>query len=203
MVRNFYNKRVNVLTRCLYCGKFEVILVYLAAICICWAVGLFLFKDGINNFTVLEEYRYLTGFLFKQGVLSVCLASIFLCISHIIKIWKSRFHKSLSAIVERLNKVGVVDIRAIGLTFTKREIKSLMSGNMDRFGTRFTKNILDVVPGLHYKEFIVVWRSVKGIDEVALLDYLGVEISDSSSKFNYFKDVIYSWSGAKLEKVKR
>ena len=182
MVRDFYNKRVNALTRCLYCGKFEVILVYLAAICICLAVGLF---------------------LFKQGVLSVCLASIFLCISHIIKIWKSRFHKSLSAIVERLNKVGVVDVRAIGLTFTKREIKSLMSGNMDRFGTRFTKNILDVVPGLHYKEFIVVWRSVKGIDEVALLDYLGVEISDSSSKFNYFKDVIYSWSGAKLEKVKR
>ena len=204
MVRRFYNKRVNKVSKFLYCSNIGSIVYKIAIVFLMLSVVAFLFRDSLMNFEVLARYRYLTDVVFYGGEVFVGLSGVlFFCFWGLEK-WKVHFYRNLSLVVEELSQLGVLDVRSLGLTFTRREAKGLVDKGFNSYGNEFMVDIQGVLPKGLYQEVVVSWHSVLKVDVMALKDYLGMEFdSGSSENLSYFESLLYSWSGAKVLDIKR
>lgn len=204
MVRNFYNKRVNKVSRFLYSIKLSSVLYIVAVAFLMLSVCAFLFRDSLMNFEVLARYRYLTDVVFYGGEVFVGLSGVLFFCFWVLEKWKVHFYRNLSLVVEELSQLGIVDVRSLGLTFTRREAKGLVDKRLNNYGNEFMDDIQEVLPKGLYQEVVVAWHSVLKVDMIALKDCLGVEFdSGSNENLSYFESLLYSWSGAKVLEIKR
>ena len=204
MVRNFYNKRVNKVSRFLYSIKLSSVLYIVAVAFLMLSVCAFLFRDSLMNFEVLARYRYLTDVVFYGGEVFVGLSGVLFFCFWVLEKWKVRFYRDLSLVVEELSQLGIVDVRSLGLTFTRREAKGLFNKGLNSYDSEFMDDLHVVLPKGLYQEVVVAWQSVLKVDMMALKDCLGMEFdSGSSENLSYFESLLYSWSGAKVLEIKR
>lgn len=168
------------------------------------SVVAFLFRDSIMNFEVLVGYRYLTDVVFYGGEMFVGLSGLLFFCFWVLEKWKVRFYRDLSLVVEELSQLGIVDVRSLGLIFTRREAKGLFNKGLNSYDSEFMDDIQEVLPKGLYQEVVVAWQSVLKVDMIALKDCLGMEFdSGSSENLSYFESLLYSWSGAKVLEIKR
>lgn len=204
MVRKFYNKRVNKVSRFLYSIKLSSVLYVVAVAFLMLSVCAFLFRDSLMNFEVLARYRYLTEIVFYGGEVFVGLSGILFFCFWVLEKWKVHFYRDLTLVVEELSQMGIVDVRSLGLTFTRREAKSLVDKRLNNYGNEFKDDIQEVLPKGLYQEVVVSWHSVLKVDTLALMDCLGMEFNGGCPEnLIYFKGLLYSWSGAKVLEIKR
>lgn len=204
MVRKFYNKRVNKVSRFLYSIKLSSVLYIVAVVFLMLSVCAFLFRDSLMNFEVLARYRYLTDIVFYGGEVCVGLSGVLFFCFWVLEKWKVRFYRDLSLVVEELSQLGVLDVRSLGLTFTRREAKGLFNKGLNSYDSEFMDDLHVVLPKGLYQEVVVAWQSVLKVDMMALKDCLGMEIDSSSNEnLSYFESLLYSWSGAKVLEIKR
>ena len=126
MVRKFYNKRVNKVSKFLYCSNLSNVIYRIAIGFLMLSVVAFLFRDSIMNFEVLVGYRYLSDIVFYGGEMFVGLSGILFFCFWVLEKWKVHFYRDLTLVVDKLSQLGVVDVRSLGLTFTRREAKGLL-----------------------------------------------------------------------------
>ena len=204
MVRNFYNKRVNKVSRFLYSIKLSNVLYIVAVAFLMLSVCAFLFRDSLLNFEVLARYRYLTDVVFYGGEVFVGLSGVLFFCFWVLEKWKVHFYRNLSLVVEELIQLGILDVRSLGLTLTRREAKGLFNKGLNSYSNDFMDDIQEVLPKGLYQGVVVAWQSVLKVDMIALKDYLGVEFdSGSNENLSYFESLLYSWSGAKVLEIKR
>lgn len=204
MVRKFYNKRVNKVSRFLYSIKLSSVLYIVAVVFLMLSVCAFLFRDSLMNFEVLARYRYLTEIVFYGGEVFVGLSGILFFCFWVLEKWKVHFYRNLSLVVEELSQMGIVDVRSLGLTFTRREAKGLFNKGLSSYSNDFMDDIQGVLPKGLYQEVVVSWHSVLKVDMIALMDCLGMEFNGGyPENLSYFKGLLYSWSGAKVLEIKR
>lgn len=204
MVRKFYNKRVNKVSRFLYSIKLSSVLYIVAVVFLMLSVCAFLFRDSLMNFEVLARYRYLTEIVFYSGEVFVGLSGILFFCFWVLEKWKVHFYRNLSLVVEELSQMGIVDVRSLGLTFTRREAKGLFNKGFNSYDSEFMDDLHVVLPKGLYQEVVVAWHSVLKVDMMALKDFLGMGFdSGSSENLSYFESLLYSWSGAKVLEIKR
>lgn len=204
MVRKFYNKRVNKVSRFLYSIKLSSVLYIVAVVFLMLSVCAFLFRDSIMNFEVLVGYRYLSDIVFYGGEMFVGLSGILFFCFWVLEKWKVHFYRNLSLVVEELSQMGIVDVRSLGLTFTRREAKGLFNKGLSSYSNDFMDDIQGVLPKGLYQEVVVSWHSVLKVDMIALMDCLGMEFNGGyPENLSYFKGLLYSWSGAKVLEIKR
>lgn len=204
MVRKFYNKRVNKVSRFLYSIKLSSVLYIVAVVFLMLSVCAFLFRDSLMNFEVLARYRYLTEIVFYSGEVFVGLSGILFFCFWVLEKWKVHFYRNLSLVVEELSQMGIVDVRSLGLTFTRREAKGLFNKGLSSYSNDFMDDIQGVLPKGLYQEVVVSWHSVLKVDMIALMDCLGMEFDGGyPENLSYFKGLLYSWSGAKVLEIKR
>lgn len=204
MVRKFYDKRVNKVSRFLYSIKLSSVLYIVAVAFLMLSVCAFLFRDSLMNFEVLVGYRYLTDVVFYGGEVFVGLSGILFFCFWLLEKWKVQFYRNLSLVVEELSQLGIVDVRSLGLTFTRREAKGLFNKGLNSYDSEFMDDLHVVLPKGLYQEVVVAWQSVLKVDMIALKDCLGMEFdSGSSENLSYFESLLYSWSGAKVLEIKR
>ena len=204
MVHKFYNKRVNKVSKFLYCSNLSNVIYRIAIGFLMLSVVAFLFRDSIMNFEVLARYRSLSDIVFYGGEVFVGLSGVLFFCFWVLEKWKVHFYRNLSLVVEELNQLGIVDVRSLGLTFTRREAKSLVDKRLNNYGNEFMDDIQEVLPKSLYQEVVVAWQSVLKVDMMALKDCLGMEIDSSSNEnLSYFESLLYSWSGAKVLDIKR
>lgn len=204
MVRKFYNKRVNKVSRFLYSIKLSSVLYIVAVVFLMLSVCVFLFRDSLMNFEVLARYRYLTDIVFYGGEVCVGLSGVLFFCFWVLEKWKVRFYRDLSLVVEELSQLGIVDVRSLGLTFTRREAKGLFNKGLNSYDSEFMDDLHVVLPKGLYQEVVVAWQSVLKVDMMALKDCLGMEFdSGSNENLSYFESLLYSWSGAKVLEIKR
>ena len=204
MVRKFYNKRVNKVSKFLYSRKLSSVLYIVAVAFLMLSVCAFLFRDSLMNFEVLARYRYLTEIVFYGGEVFVGLSGILFFCFWVLEKWKVQFYRNLSLVVEELSQLGVLDVRSLGLTFTRREAKGLFNKGLNNYDSEFMDDLHVVLPKGLYQEVVVAWQSVLKVDMMALKDCLGMEIDSSSNEnLSYFESLLYSWSGAKVLEIKR
>lgn len=199
MVRRFYTKKVTKVSKFLYCSNLSNVIYRIAIGFLMLSVVAFLFRDSIMNFEVLARYRYLTDIVFYGGEMFVGLSGLLFFCFWLLERWKVQFYRNLSLVVEELSQLGVLDVRSLGLTFTRREAKGLNSYSND-----FMDDIQGVLPKGLYQEVVVSWHSVLKVDMIALMDCLGMEFDGGyPENLSYFKGLLYSWSGAKVLEIKR
>ena len=204
MVRKFYNKRVNKISKFLYSNKLSSVLYIVAVAFLMLSVCAFLFRDSLMNFEVLVRYRYLTEIVFYGGEVFVGLSGILFFCFWVLEKWKVHFYRNLSLVVEELSQLGIVDVRSLGLTFTRREAKGLFNKGLSSYSNDFMDDIQGVLPKGLYQEVVVSWHSVLKVDMIALMDCLGMEFNGGyPENLSYFKGLLYSWSGAKVLEIKR
>lgn len=204
MVRNFYNKRVNKVSRFLYSIKLSSVLYIVAVAFLMLSVCAFLFRDSLMNFEVLARYRYLTDVVFYGGEVFVGLSGLLFFCFWVLEKWKVHFYRDLSLVVEELSQLGIVDVRSLGLTFTRREAKGLLNKGLNSYDSEFMDDLHVVLPKGLYQEVVVAWQSVLKVDMMALKDCLGMGFdSGSNENLSYFESLLYSWSGAKVLEIKR
>lgn len=204
MVRKFYNKRVNKVSRFLYSIKLSSVLYIVAVVFLMLSVCAFLFRDSLMNFEVLARYRYLTDVVFYGGEVFVGLSGVLFFCFWLLERWKVQFYRNLSLVVEELSQLGVLDVRSLGLTFTRREAKGLFNKGLNSYDSEFMDDLHVVLPKGLYQEVVVAWHSVLKVDMIALKDCLGMEFdSGSNENLSYFESLLYSWSGAKVLEIKR
>lgn len=204
MVRRFYNKRVNKISKFLYSNKLSSVLYIVAVAFLMLSVCAFLFRDSLMNFEVLARYRYLTDVVFYGGEVFVGLSGVLFFCFWLLERWKVQFYRNLSLVVEELSQLGVLDVRSLGLTFTRREAKGLFNKGLNSYDSEFMDDLHVVLPKGLYQEVVVAWQSVLKVDMMALKDCLGMEIDSSSNEnLSYFESLLYSWSGAKVLEIKR
>lgn len=204
MVRNFYNKRVNKVSRFLYSIKLSNVLYIVAVAFLMLSVCAFLFRDSLLNFEVLARYRYLTDVVFYGGEVFVGLSGVLFFCFWVLEKWKVHFYRNLSLVVEELSQLGIVDVRSLGLTFTRREAKGLLNKGLNSYDSEFMDDLHVVLPKGLYQEVVVAWQSVLKVDMMALKDCLGMGFdSGSNENLSYFESLLYSWSGAKVLEIKR
>lgn len=204
MVRKFYNKRVNKVSRFLYSIKLSSVLYIVAVVFLMLSVCAFLFRDSLMNFEVLARYRYLTEIVFYGGEVFVGLSGILFFCFWVLEKWKVHFYRDLTLVVDKLSQLGVVDVRSLGLTFTRREAKGLFNKGLSSYSNDFMDDIQGVLPKGLYQEVVVSWHSVLKVDMIALMDCLGMEFNGGyPENLSYFKGLLYSWSGAKVLEIKR
>lgn len=168
------------------------------------SVCAFLFRDNLMNFEVLARYRYLTDVVFYGGEVFVGLSGILFFCFWVLEKWKVHFYRNLSLVVEELSQMGIVDVRSLGLTFTRREAKGLFDKGLNSYDSEFMDDLHVVLPKGLYQEVVVAWHSVLKVDMIALKDCLGMEFdSGSNENLSYFESLLYSWSGAKGLEIKR
>lgn len=156
------------------------------------------------NFEVLARYRYLTDVVFYGGEVFVGLSGVLFFCFWVLEKWKVQFYRNLSLVVEELSQLGVLDVRSLGLTFTRREAKGLFNKGLNSYDSEFMDDLHVVLPKGLYQEVVVAWQSVLKVDMMALKDCLGMEIDSSSNEnLSYFESLLYSWSGAKVLEIKR
>lgn len=204
MVRKFYNKRVNKVSRFLYSIKLSSVLYIVAVVFLMLSVCAFLFRDSIMNFEVLVGYRYLSDIIFYGGEMFVGLSGFLFFCFWVLEKWKVHFYRDLTLVVEELSQLGIVDVRSLGLTFTRREAKGLFNKGLNSYSNDFMGDIQGVLPKGLYQEVLVSWHSVLKVDMIALMDCLGMEFTGGyPENLSYFKGLLYSWSGAKVLEIKR
>lgn len=204
MVRRFYNKRVNKVSKFLYSRKLSSVLYIVAVAFLMLSVCAFLFRDSLMNFEVLARYRYLTDVVFYGGEVCVGLSGVLFFCFWVLEKWKVHFYRNLSLVVEELSQMGIVDVRSLGLTFTRREAKGLFNKGLSSYSNDFMDDIQGVLPKGLYQEVVVSWHSVLKVDMIALMDCLGMEFNGGyPENLSYFKGLLYSWSGAKVLEIKR
>lgn len=204
MVRKFYDKRVNKVSRFLYSIKLSSVLYIVAVAFLMLSVCAFLFRDSLMNFEVLARYRYLTDVVFYGGEVFVGLSGILFFCFWVLEKWKVHFYRDLTLVVDKLSQLGVVDVRSLGLTFTRREAKGLFNKGLSSYSNDFMDDIQGVLPKGLYQEVVVSWHSVLKVDMIALMDCLGMEFNGGyPENLSYFKGLLYSWSGAKVLEIKR
>ena len=204
MVRKFYNKRVNKVSKFLYCSNLSNVIYRLAIGFLMLSVVAFLFRDSIMNFEVLVGYRYLSDIVFYGGEMFVGLSGILFFCFWVLEKWKVHFYRDLTLVVDKLSQLGVVDVRSLGLTFTRREAKGLFNKGLSSYSNDFMDDIQGVLPKGLYQEVVVSWHSVLKVDMIALMDCLGMEFNGGyPENLSYFKGLLYSWSGAKVLEIKR
>lgn len=204
MVRKFYNKRVNKVSKFLYCSNLSNVIYRIAIGFLMLSVVAFLFRDSIMNFEVLARYRYLTEIVFYGGEVFVGLSCILFFCFWVLEKWKVHFYRDLTLVVDKLSQLGVVDVRSLGLTFTRREAKGLFNKGLSSYSNDFMDDIQGVLPKGLYQEVVVSWHSVLKVDMIALMDCLGMEFNGGyPENLSYFKGLLYSWSGAKVLEIKR
>lgn len=204
MVRKFYNKRVNKVSRFLYSIKLSSVLYIVAVVFLMLSVCAFLFRDSLMNFEVLARHRYLTDIVFYGGEVCVGLSGLLFFCFWVLEKWKVHFYRDLSLVVEELSQLGIVDVRSLGLTFTRREAKGLFNKGLTSYGSEFMDDIQEVLPKGLYQEVVVSWHSVLKVDMIALMDCLGLEFNGGCPEnLSYFKGLLYSWSGAKVVEIRR
>ena len=204
MVRKFYNKRVNKVSRFLYSIKLSSVLYIVAVVFLMLSVCAFLFRDSIMNFEVLARYRSLSDIVFYGGEMFVGLSGLLFFCFWVLEKWKVHFYRDLSLVVEELSQLGIVDVRSLGLTFTRREAKGLFNKGLNSYDSEFMDDIQGVLPKGLYQEVVVAWQSVLKVDMMALKDCLGMGFdSGSNENLSYFESLLYSWSGAKVLEIKR
>lgn len=204
MVRKFYNKRVNRVSRFLYSRKLSSVLYIVAVAFLMLSVCAFLFRDSIMNFEVLARYRYLTDIVFYGGEVCVGLSAVLFFCFWVLEKWKVHFYRNLSLVVWELSQLGVLDVRSLGLTLTRREAKGLFDKGLNSYDSEFMDDLHVVLPKGLYQEVVVAWHSVLKVDMMALKDCLGMEFdSGSNENLSYFESLLYSWSGAKVLEIKR
>lgn len=204
MVCKFYTKRVNKVSKLLYCSNLSNVIHRIAIGFLMLSVVAFLFRDSIMNFEVLVGYRYLTDVVFYGGEMFVGLSGLLFFCFWVLEKWKVYFYRDLSLVVEELSQLGIVDVRSLGLTFTRREAKGLFNKGLNSYSNDFMDDIQEVLPKGLYQEVVVAWHSVLKVDMIALKDCLGMEFdSGSNENLRYFESLLYSWSGAKVLEIKR
>lgn len=204
MVRKFYNKRVNKVSKFLYCSNLSNVIYRIAIGFLMLSVVAFLFRDSIMNFEVLVGYRYLSDIVFYGGEMFVGLSGILFFCFWVLEKWKVHFYRDLTLVVDKLSQLGVVDVRSLGLTFTRREAKGLFNKGLSSYSNDFMDDIQGVLPKGLYQEVVVSWHSVLKVDMIALMDCLGMEFdSGSNENLRYFESLLFSWSGAKVLEIKR
>ena len=204
MVRKFYDKRINKVSRFLYSIKLSSVLYIVAVAFLMLSVCAFLFRDSLMNFEVLARYRYLTDVVFYGGEVFVGLSGVLFFCFWLLERWKVQFYRNLSLVVEELSQLGIVDVRSLGLTFTRREAKGLFAKGFNSYDSEFMDDLHVVLPKGLYQEVVVAWQSVLKVDMMALKDCLGMEFdSGSNENLSYFESLLYSWSGAKVLEIKR
>lgn len=204
MVRKFYNKRVNKVSKFLYCSNLSNVIYRIAIGFLMLSVVAFLFRDSIMNFEVLVGYRYLSDIVFYGGEMFVGLSGILFFCFWVLEKWKVHFYRDLTLVVDKLSQLGVVDVRSLGLTFTRREAKGLFNKGLSSYSNDFMDDIQGVLPKGLYQEVVVSWHSVLKVDMIALMDCLGMEFTGGyPENLSYFKGLLYSWSGAKVLEIKR
>lgn len=204
MVRKFYNKRVNKVSKFLYCSNLSNVIYRIAIGFLMLSVVAFLFRDSIMNFEVLVGYRYLSDIVFYGGEMFVGLSGILFFCFWVLEKWKVHFYRDLTLVVDKLSQLGVVDVRSLGLTFTRREAKGLFNKGLSSYSNDFMDDIQGVLPKGLYQEVVVSWHSVLKVDMIALMDCLGMEFNGGyPENLSYFKGLLYSWSGAKVLEIKR
>jgi len=204
VVRKFYDKRVNKVSRFLYSIKLSSVLYIVAVAFLMLSVCAFLFRDSLMNFEVLARYRYLTDVVFYGGEVFVGLSGILFFCFWVLEKWKVHFYRDLTLVVDKLSQLGVVDVRSLGLTFTRREAKGLFNKGLSSYSNDFMDDIQGVLPKGLYQEVVVSWHSVLKVDMIALMDCLGMEFNGGyPENLSYFKGLLYSWSGAKVLEIKR
>lgn len=204
MVRKFYNKRVNKVSKFLYCSNLSNVIYRIAIGFLMLSVVAFLFRDSIMNFEVLVRYRDLTDIVFYGGEMFVGLSGILFFCFWVLEKWKVHFYRDLTLVVEKLSQLGIVDVRSLGLTFTRREAKGLFNKGLSSYSNDFMDDIQGVLPKGLYQEVVVSWHSVLKVDMIALMDCLGMEFNGGyPENLSYFKGLLYSWSGAKVLEIKR
>lgn len=204
MVRKFYNKRVNKVSRFLYSIKLSSVLYIVAVVFLMLSVCAFLFRDSLMNFEVLARYRYLTDIVFYGGEVCVGLSGVLFFCFWVLEKWKVRFYRDLSLVVEELSQLGVLDVRSLGLTFTRREAKGLFNKGLNSYDSEFMDDLHVVLPKGLYQEVVVAWHSVLKVDMIALMDCLDMEFDGGyPENLSYFKGLLYSWSGAKVVEIRR
>lgn len=156
------------------------------------------------NFEVLVGYRYLSDIVFYGGEMFVGLSGILFFCFWVLEKWKVHFYRDLTLVVDKLSQLGVVDVRSLGLTFTRREAKGLFNKGLSSYSNDFMDDIQGVLPKGLYQEVVVSWHSVLKVDMIALMDCLGMEFNGGyPENLSYFKGLLYSWSGAKVLEIKR
>lgn len=201
---NRFNFTVNKVSRFLYSIKLSSVLYIVAVAFLMLSVCAFLFRDSLINFEVLARYRYLTDVVFYGGEVFVGLSGVLFFCFWLLERWKVQFYRNLSLVIEELSQLGVLDVRSLGLTFTRREAKGLVDKRLNNYGNEFMDDIQEVLPKSLYQEVVVAWQSVLKVDMMALKDCLGMEIDSSSNEnLRYFESLLYSWSGAKVLEIKR
>lgn len=156
------------------------------------------------NFEVLARYRYLTDVVFYGGEVCVGLSGVLFFCFWVLEKWKVHFYRNLSLVVEELSQLGVLDVRSLGLTFTRREAKGLFNKGLNSYDSEFMDDLHVVLPKGLYQEVVVSWHSVLKVDMIALMDCLGMEFNGGyPENLSYFKGLLYSWSGAKVLEIKR
>lgn len=204
MVRKFYNKRVNKVSKFLYCSNLSNVIYRIAIGFLMLSVVAFLFRDSIMNFEVLVGYRYLSDIVFYGGEMFVGLSGILFFCFWVLEKWKVHFYRDLTLVVDKLSQLGVVDVRSLRLTFTRREAKGLFNKGLSSYSNDFMDDIQGVLPKGLYQEVVVSWHSVLKVDMIALMDCLGMEFNGGyPENLSYFKGLLYSWSGAKVLEIKR
>lgn len=201
---NRFNFTVNKVSRFLYSTKLSSVLYIVAVVFLMLSVCAFLFRDNLMNFEVLARYRYLTDVVFYGGEVFVGLSGVLFFCFWVLEKWKVQFYRNLSLVVEELSQLGVLDVRSLGLTFTRREAKGLFNKGLNSYDSEFMDDLHVVLPKGLYQEVVVAWQSVLKVDMMALKDCLGMEIDSSSNEnLSYFESLLYSWSGAKVLEIKR
>lgn len=201
---NRFNFTVNKVSRFLYSIKLSSVLYIVAVAFLMLSVCAFLFRDSLINFEVLARYRYLTDVVFYGGEVFVGLSGVLFFCFWVLEKWKVQFYRNLSLVVEELSQLGVLDVRSLGLTFTRREAKGLVDKRLNNYGNEFMDDIQEVLPKSLYQEVVVAWQSVLKVDMIALMDCLGMEFNGGyPENLSYFKGLLYSWSGAKVLEIKR
>ena len=201
---NRFNFTVNKVSRFLYSTKLSSVLYIVAVVFLMLSVCAFLFRDNLMNFEVLARYRYLTDVVFYGGEVFVGLSGVLFFCFWVLEKWKVQFYRNLSLVVEELSQLGVLDVRSLGLTFTRREAKGLFNKGLSSYSNDFMDDIQGVLPKGLYQEVVVAWHSVLKVDMIALKDCLGMEFdSGSNENLRYFESLLYSWSGAKVLEIKR
>lgn len=204
MVRRFYTKKVNKVSKFLYCSNLSNVIYRIAIGFLMLSVVAFLFRDSIMNFEVLARYRSLSDIVFYGGEMFVGLSGLLFFCFWVLEKWKVHFYCDLSLVVEELSQLGVVDVRSLGLTFTRREAKGLFNKGLTSYGSEFMDDIQEVLPKGLYQEVVVSWHSVLKVDMIALMDCLDMEFDGGCPEnLSYFKGLLYSWSGAKVLEIRR
>lgn len=124
----------------------------------------------------------MTDVVFYGGEVFVGLSGVWFFCFWVLEKWKVHFYRNLNLVVEELSQLGVLDVRSLGLTFTRREAKGLFDKGLNSYDSEFMDDLHVVLPKGLYQEVVVAWHSVLKVDMMALKDCLGMEIDSSSNE---------------------